>query len=150
MMDGESEPASGAASGAASPVSGLQYDDADAATWKRPAPAVEEQDQTQQPSSKKARTSGASLSTEKARGARMFGMLKGTLTKFQSDTAKSAKTQAAQNRQAIESRLHDKLRKETAEMEKKGERIKLEKTLRSDVFRKADELALLDTIVCFS
>lgn len=113
--------------------------------WKRPLPEVDEQEAAAARESKKAKVMNDSAS--KQRGARMFGMLKGTLNKFKEDTKKTGQSEASKRRNAVEARLSAKLRAEQEVSEKKADRARLDKSLRLDVNRKIDEKVLLDNIV---
>lgn len=123
----------------------LDVDEAN--VWKRPAPeSTPGEDDAAEREAKKAKVMNDSASRQ--RGARMFGMLKGTLNRFKEDTKKTASTEASKRRSAVESRLNAKLRAEQQVNEKRLARSKLEKTLRLDVNRKIEEKTMLDNIVC--
>lgn len=117
--------------------------------WKRPAsqPPADDSSQISAPPAKRVKTNIQTDAASRQRGARMFGLLKGTLSKFQDDSSKTAKSDSMKRRAAIESRLQEKLKAEQDVSSKKSERAKLEKSLRLDVNRKMDEKGLLDAIV---
>lgn len=127
----------------------LDVDEAN--VWKRPAPESmpgEDLDaERQEREAKKVKVMNDTASRQ--RGARMFGMLKGTLNRFKEDTRKTASTEASKRRSAVESRLNAKLRAEQEVNEKRLARSKMEKSLRLDVNRKIEEKTMLDNIVCF-
>ena len=126
----------------------LDVDEAN--VWKRPAPESmpgEDLDaERQEREAKKVKVMNDTASRQ--RGARMFGMLKGTLNRFKEDTKKTASTEASKRRSAVESRLNAKLRAEQEVNEKRLARSKMEKSLRLDVNRKIEEKTMLDNIVC--
>lgn len=113
-------------------------------TWKRPS----DSDLTQ--ATEERQVKKAKIVDDKAtkqRASRMFGFLKGTLRQFENEGKKIASSDAGKRRNAVEARLHSKLRAEQEAAEKKAGRSKQERSLRQDVSRKIDDKILLDNIV---
>lgn len=113
-----------------------------ASTWKRPVSEVQPEEQREVK-----RPKIVDDAATRKRGARMFGLLTGTLKKFKEETKKTGQSDAVKRRNAVEARLSAKLKAEQELGEKKAERSRTEKSLKLDVHRKIDEKVLLDSIV---
>jgi pinin/SDK/memA/ protein conserved region len=111
----------------ASPPPQSQSEDSATTTSKRPlSPTTEKTDSTENNSLKRRR-----LSTDQARGKRMFGALMGTLTSFQKQTSKDSKS-VLERRAEIDARVKERVAREKEEMAVIKERTDRERKEQED------------------
>ncbi|GAA6047512.1 hypothetical protein JCM3770_005783 [Rhodotorula araucariae] len=80
------------------------------------------------------------------RGARMFGVMMGTLQRAKREVSKVEQTDAGRKRAELQERLREKLSAERREAQDKAKREREAKELKLDILRREEELASADAI----
>ena len=113
---------------------------------RRPASASPPRETDEQRADKK-RKLEAVQKESRQRGARMFGVMMGTLQRAKREVKQVEQTDAGRKRAELQGRLREKLDAERREAIDKAQRDREAKDLKVDILRREEELAHADSIV---